>query len=448
MNGIQIKSYLFPPNAKIAISSLQSVDEIRRFNLALDGGVGIYDKLIDKLKATYDTLLPNREEIKTYWLDDENELVGFSSDNEFSYAIDVQTAIRLSKPYENNQASSLFKVYIARKTAGAAAEPKPSGEEKPAHYGVVCDGCDGPVIGIRYKCTTCNDYDLCETCEGKGIHKEHGFRAIEKPQCTRSNNWGNLFGHHRHHHRHHGPRSCNRPTNQSPAEPNPFQQMFSNIIPNIPTVSNPEQLKNFGELMKQFLDPFGIDVSYYVSNNDLNQEKKPEEAKKSEDKKGEEMNTETSSAKSEEPKSEMKRSESLMDESVNLAAPVIEATTVRVEPVVEKPSAPEEPLITYSTESPYQEAANALKKALDGNNLTSESVSPKQQDEFRADEFIEDSGFNLVDIEKELRIIRAIEQLKSMGYRDDGGWLTRLVSAKDGNINMVLDAIAPTGNRN
>lgn len=41
------------------------------------------------------------------------------------------------------------------------------------HGGVGCDGCQGPVIGLRFKCTVCPDYDLCGSCESKGLHSEH-----------------------------------------------------------------------------------------------------------------------------------------------------------------------------------------------------------------------------------------------------------------------------------
>lgn len=34
------------------------------------------------------------------------------------------------------------------------------------HRHVACDGCDmEPIVGIRYKCTFRDDYDLCEKCE-------------------------------------------------------------------------------------------------------------------------------------------------------------------------------------------------------------------------------------------------------------------------------------------
>eukprot|EP00850_Spirogloea_muscicola_P018572 SM000172S03045 [mRNA] locus=s172:77184:79954:+ [translate_table: standard] len=43
------------------------------------------------------------------------------------------------------------------------------------HAGVRCDGCSAtPIVGIRYRCTTCHDFDLCEACEASMGHG--GFR--------------------------------------------------------------------------------------------------------------------------------------------------------------------------------------------------------------------------------------------------------------------------------
>ncbi|RGB24362.1 hypothetical protein C1646_773207 [Rhizophagus diaphanus] len=50
------------------------------------------------------------------------------------------------------------------------------------HYGVVCDCCNHTVRGMRWKCTTCEDYDLCQICKTKSrIHHhpdDHVFKLI------------------------------------------------------------------------------------------------------------------------------------------------------------------------------------------------------------------------------------------------------------------------------
>ena len=55
-----------------------------------------------------------------------------------------------------------------------------------SHHGVICDGCSmDPLIGLRWKCKQCADYDLCNTCYtsfcGNGdIHdSSHTFENVE-----------------------------------------------------------------------------------------------------------------------------------------------------------------------------------------------------------------------------------------------------------------------------
>ena len=50
------------------------------------------------------------------------------------------------------------------------------------HPGVTCDGCDNSAIfGFRYKCMACPDYDLCGTCESKGVHPGHNMMRMATP---------------------------------------------------------------------------------------------------------------------------------------------------------------------------------------------------------------------------------------------------------------------------
>jgi hypothetical protein len=44
---------------------------------------------------------------------------------------------------------------------------------EPVHYNTRCDGCDQfPLVGVRYKCSVCPDYDLCSKCESKNVHPD------------------------------------------------------------------------------------------------------------------------------------------------------------------------------------------------------------------------------------------------------------------------------------
>lgn len=44
------------------------------------------------------------------------------------------------------------------------------------HVGVTCDNCYmAPIVGKRFKCLTCVDYDLCEECESLNVHTHDMF---------------------------------------------------------------------------------------------------------------------------------------------------------------------------------------------------------------------------------------------------------------------------------
>jgi len=66
------------------------------------------------------------------------------------------------------------------------------------HEGVTCDGCQSGIVGIRYKCSVCYDFDLCEACEAKGaaVHDlAHPLLKIANPiprrrRCHDGRGWG------------------------------------------------------------------------------------------------------------------------------------------------------------------------------------------------------------------------------------------------------------------
>ena len=54
-------------------------------------------------------------------------------------------------------------------------------EAQVIHENCVCDGCGyGPIVGLRYKCSVCKNFDYCSKCEERLDH-EHAFLKIRQP---------------------------------------------------------------------------------------------------------------------------------------------------------------------------------------------------------------------------------------------------------------------------
>jgi len=76
---------------------------------------------------------------------------------------------------------------------GQNEQPQQPPQEGQVHYRVRCDGCGtGPILGIRYKCAVCPNFDFCEKCKATVVHpKEHSFNEITKP-VDRSQCWKDI----------------------------------------------------------------------------------------------------------------------------------------------------------------------------------------------------------------------------------------------------------------
>ena len=93
-----------------------------------------------------------------------------------------------------NQAKKLQKKLEKSKTMGNIFEKKEENiktennnlAEKLIHFGIICDGCGTfPLVGCRYKCAICKDFDFCEECEKKfGEKHNHPFLKIYEPKMT------------------------------------------------------------------------------------------------------------------------------------------------------------------------------------------------------------------------------------------------------------------------
>lgn len=71
----------------------------------------------------------------------------------------------------------------------------PKTEGPAVHNGVRCDGCSAyPIRGIRYKCTTCHNFDYCEKCEeANASTHNHAFLKIRNPDQNRGCPYGRPF---------------------------------------------------------------------------------------------------------------------------------------------------------------------------------------------------------------------------------------------------------------
>jgi len=87
----------------------------------------------------------------------------------------------LNNPMVQNLLPQLFATF-GNATQGATNNATPA-EESNVHSNVYCDSCESQIVGTRYKCSSCPDFDLCQACEAKpGVHDpSHMFLKITKP---------------------------------------------------------------------------------------------------------------------------------------------------------------------------------------------------------------------------------------------------------------------------
>merc|ERR1711963_661172 len=132
-------------------------------------GAGSLVYLKQKIAAIFPEL--RRSEPVLSWVDEDGDEVVVTSDEELQVALTALTG-------------PVYKLKV--KLGDKAKDGGNSGMARSAqvHWGVVCDGCDGPVVGPRHKCLVCPDYDLCATCEGRGLHAHHKKIRLPAP-CKR-----------------------------------------------------------------------------------------------------------------------------------------------------------------------------------------------------------------------------------------------------------------------
>lgn len=431
--SLTVKAYLEKPGV--------TKPEIRRF--AVDQDVSTNFLYVSQKLNTIFPGLGNKG-YQVFWKDEEDDLICISSDEELVQALGTLEG-------------DIFKIYI--KEFGSS-----DGDNQGVlHPNVICDGCEGPVYGSRYKCISCPNYDLCSSCNNRGLHQEHNMICLRQPGSPFMAFMGphgphghgpSSHGHWRQFRRHwrqwwqqmmgqqegqQGGRPAGEPqggeaTNR-PCEEQPGPQESQNS-------SNPgdEYLRTIGEQVAAMLDPMGIDVAVDIEHNGHRTRcgNSPSPG----------PNAACQSQKPKEQDPKVKQEEQI---------PGREKVTPREDMETGEPESGAEASRISKEGSP---ATSARSDASDNEWVTvqtevdSDDTKPKEEHKFEflpaptAPAEFEGAAASrtplypvVPSVHPDPHIQEALEQMKSMGFNNDDGRLVRLLEAKNGNISQVLDSL-------
>merc|ERR1712047_185549 len=142
--------------------------EVRRFVVDKEVStslVYIKEKLVSIFPVLADKIF------SVSWTDEDGDSITIDTDEELILAL-----TELPGP--------VYKLTATVRAAKKVEEPQEPGVgASMTHHGVTCDGCDkAPIVGFRYKCVVCDDYDLCAACEKAGKHPGHNMMRISSPE--------------------------------------------------------------------------------------------------------------------------------------------------------------------------------------------------------------------------------------------------------------------------
>jgi len=108
------------------------------------------------------------------------ELINESSVTNISKE-EVQTMVKEEVQRLIPQLTESILINVSKSTGSKIPQKPETGPSDVVHEHVSCDGCGiSPIVGFRYKCIVCHNFDFCEKCEGEGKHP-HAFIKIRNP---------------------------------------------------------------------------------------------------------------------------------------------------------------------------------------------------------------------------------------------------------------------------
>ncbi|XP_067900121.1 sequestosome-1 [Heterodontus francisci] len=425
--------------------------EIRRFTV--DHGVSTsFDYLYKKVASVFQSL--RSENFQMFYKDEEGDMIAFSTDDELMMALSFLK-------------EGTFRVYIKDKKECKHGQDKGAGA---IHPNIVCDACSGPVIGPRYKCSVCPDYDLCGTCKGKGFHKEHEMMLLQTPQFFHP---FERFPRAMWHRRRNGAlchwamaqqesfaqAAANSGRQQSPAAKlNPAEQASPSGSQK--QDQNVNYLKNVGRNVAAMLSPLGIDVDIDVEHH--GQRFKATECAMEGGGQpqpgyvGGDTHTGPSSANQSKPRAtagssqeqsevvlmDMEQSATNQNSFEAFTSNNLESKTSSVDSNIEEEWTHLSPKGVDPSTGELQSMQQLHLQDLE--EVQSLNQQPGSSSYEQGPTGLKEAAlYPHLPQDAEPCLIEALSQMLSMGFHDEGGWLTRLLVTKQCDIGSALDAMQP-----
>ncbi|XP_016904593.1 sequestosome-1 [Apis cerana] len=387
-----------------------SIKEIRKFNLYPSNLSDKFEVLCNKIKELFPEL--NHKSFTISWKDNDGDQIVMSSEDELKIAFNEIK----NKETETKYLAIYIKPTIQKEQRSITNPYQNDLNEKIIHFGITCDGCDNDIIGFRYKCIQCEDYDLCAQCEATGIHPHHCM--IRMPQPLKWHHSRSLHHHLRKIFKKNGVH-FNKKTSSN--ENKESQGIHCNIYPWFETYA--PYLNNF------------IDALLEVHNVESNSSKVE---KKEESKNNSHMDDNDS-------KKFPGEGRKLFDDSKDDKESVSDVASTTSQDSNPPKTADEWTIID-------------TKDTTEANHTASTSSNVNETNEKEKSSSMAPSAPNGTSIYPELpkeKIIHhqnpiineAVENMIKMGFSNQGGLLTYLLDAENGDINKVLEILQPTNKR-
>ncbi|KAM9376614.1 LOW QUALITY PROTEIN: sequestosome-1 [Pholidichthys leucotaenia] len=418
--SVTVKAYLLGKD--------ESVKEIRRFTVDQQVSSS-FEYMSRKTEDVFGSL--KNCTFTLFYRDEDGDLVAFSSDDELMMGLacmkdaTFRLFIKEKKEHRRDFPVHAFPPFAfghhPPPPAGGPHGPPPHGgphhmgppprmDAPPAmHPNVTCDGCEGPVIGTRFKCSVCPDYDLCSACQAKGTHTEHVLLPMWHPmQWFPRGKWMRRMRHCFWNQNQNQSQNQNQTTGEDKAGPS--NPEGDNSAPPA-SQANVEYLKSIGEGVAAMLSPLGIDVDIDVEHE--GQRSKVTPPTQGGDMEMEQDGTEDRAS----PGSKVNKDSD--EEWTHLSSKEVDPSTGELQSLQSLQSHNQEP--PSGGEPEPQGAQQGPQSGPSG--LREAAIYPHLPQE------------------ADPRLVESLSQMLSMGFTDEGGWLTRLLQAKNFDIGAALDAI-------